>query len=666
MTEQRDTEREFLELAAKLSDKRRVEMLSQRKAAEEKGTPAPSDQLEDKRTDRDWIEQNLKIVSKRSKVIPFQLNFTQTKLDEVYEREKKKGKGQKPVHIIGLKGRQYGWTTWTAGRIFAKCVRQENQAALSLVHDKDGADWVFGIVRRFYDLLPVDSPFRLPTDYSNRREIIFSTPHMSQMSVQVAHQYAGSAFTLSMLHISELGKWTDAPTTMLSVLQAAAHADIIIEATANGETGRGKYFYEMWQGAKKGDNEYVPVFYAWFDHEEYEIPGVPEDALKLTAEEQSMREKHNLRMGQFAWRRWAIKELCNNDEEAFRQEYPANDVEAFRKVEGERVFNINRCRVYLTQSVSPLAQGDLVWGIAPRLDVNGFCMNRGDLTVQFVPDEIGPMRVWEFPPEVTLEKLQPNRFIGAADVAEGVKDGDLSAAAILDRGNPMGTSKDRGKKIICAYHSLIDATQFGSKLAQMAIWYNAQMAPETNSYGTATIHRFMALTNLAWPAQQWMRGMPFSMPEGRTWGWYTPPGNAGARAIMVQKLVDVIREMTWWDPDALAWQDIMSVVRAPSGNPILNGKDFTVVRCILAVMDFLLPQIIQRKEGTKAKDLYGEDDPDRPRREEPPKDYWQAAFGTSRGIEQIMTGVSMEPFGLRVPRDHDDAIPGDTDEKGRH
>ena len=43
------------------------------------------------------------------------------------------------------------------------------------------------------------------------------------------------------------------------------------------------------------------------------------------------------------------------------------------------------------------------------------------------------------------------------------------------------------KKIVATWHGHIDATQFGHKLEQLAVWYGAQMAPETNSYGAATL-----------------------------------------------------------------------------------------------------------------------------------------------------------------------------------
>jgi hypothetical protein len=36
---------------------------------------------------------------------------------------------------------------------------------------------------------------------------------------------------------------------------------VFIESTANGVTG---LFYEMWQGAVKGTNGFIPVFIPWF------------------------------------------------------------------------------------------------------------------------------------------------------------------------------------------------------------------------------------------------------------------------------------------------------------------------------------------------------------------------------------------------------------------
>ena len=41
---------------------------------------------------------------------------------------------------------------------------------------------------------------------------------------------------------------------------------IFYESTANGI---GEYFHQTWQEAIRGENDYEPVFYAWFDSVEY-------------------------------------------------------------------------------------------------------------------------------------------------------------------------------------------------------------------------------------------------------------------------------------------------------------------------------------------------------------------------------------------------------------
>ena len=60
--------------------------------------------------------------------------------------------------------------------------------------------------------------------------------------------------------------------------------------------------------------------------------------MKLTAEEQEIKDKYNLTPEQMAWRQHAIKNLCGGDINLFRQEYPSNPNEAFL-TSGECIFD---------------------------------------------------------------------------------------------------------------------------------------------------------------------------------------------------------------------------------------------------------------------------------------------------------------------------------------
>jgi hypothetical protein len=81
---------------------------------------------------------------------------------------------------------------------------------------------------------------------------------------------------------------------------------------------------------------------------------------KLTEEEQQLKELYNLTNDQLEWRRWCIRNNCQNNIEQFKQEYPSNPEEAFIST-GSCIFDkdavINRLR-YVPK---PIKQGYFVY-----------------------------------------------------------------------------------------------------------------------------------------------------------------------------------------------------------------------------------------------------------------------------------------------------------------
>lgn len=525
---------------------------------------------------QNWIPQNLHVLTKSGTLEPLTFNPIQESLNGIYDKHKAE-RGR--VQLIIGKARQMGCSTWVQARAYERIARNANQNALVLAHDKEGSDWLFGMARR-YKQTHQNAP---PTDYSSKKEVVFSDPLNSSISVQVAHEYAGSSRTVQMLHISELSKWKNPEVTMLSLLQAAGSADIIIESTANGTEGQGKYYHDMWQDARAGRSEYEAVFFAWFDNPQYSVTeGTPSYNAVMQApvsredeqEELLMMERYGLTLEQIAWRRWAIRNLCNNNIDSFRQEYPANDEEMFLKVEGLRVFDIGACRMAKLQCKEPIATGRLMWDVPPELDSTGKCINRNELVVGFQEDPQGPLRLWAEPDP----KARKYQFMGAADVAEGKEGGDFSSSKILDRNN---------RQIIAAWHERCDATLWGEYLAMQAIFFRAIIAPEINSAGAATLNRFNALTPYyVWTAQKLAPQSPYTKHDIGHYGWRTTGVN---HEFMVQKLIDVIREGLWFDPDEPFWDQATSIVRKATGQAAISGKDRVACASILAAIDYLAP-----------------------------------------------------------------------------
>ena len=148
---------------------------------------------------------------------------------------------------------------------------------------------------------------------------------MPVVDITVDHDDHSYCLPHAATHNSEVAYWKEAERSFLSSMQAASHAkEIYIESTANGNTG---YFQELYWKAKQGVGDFEALFLAWFEMEEYQLPP-PKDFVP-SAREMRLVEKYHLSDAQLMWRRWAIENLCQGDEDLFHQEYPSNDEEAF-------------------------------------------------------------------------------------------------------------------------------------------------------------------------------------------------------------------------------------------------------------------------------------------------------------------------------------------------
>src|SRR5690606_15501638 len=107
----------------------------------------------------------------------------------------------------------------------------------------------------------------------------------------------------------------------------APGTEVILESTANGV---GNFFHQRWREAERGEGEFQAIFVPWYWQEEYrKDPGDEGDfTASLTDEEIEYGDTYELDLWQLAWRRSKIKEL--GDPALFKQEYPANAVEAFQ------------------------------------------------------------------------------------------------------------------------------------------------------------------------------------------------------------------------------------------------------------------------------------------------------------------------------------------------
>ena len=319
---------------------------------------------------KDYIENCLKIKTKSGTVVPFRLNDAQRKLYAVAKRQQDAGK---PVRLIILKARQLGFSTLTEGLIFHACATRRNVNALIVAHREDATANLFRMSKLFYDELP--APVKPMLRASNAQELVFENPSKLRSEREArpglrsrircataGGRGIGRSDTLQCVHLSEYAFWPDGAdgkaSTLAGILQAVPSLPgtmVVIESTANGFED----FKERWDAAVAGENDFEPVFFAWFENPDYAMPVVP--GTEWTPEERELRDAYRLTDEQLQWRRWCIANNCGGSLDMFRQEYPASPGEAFLH-SGTGVFDNEQIVLRLERLPSPAGRGEFTDG----------------------------------------------------------------------------------------------------------------------------------------------------------------------------------------------------------------------------------------------------------------------------------------------------------------
>lgn len=319
---------------------------------------------------KDYIENCLKIKTKSGTVVPFRLNDAQRKLYAVAKRQQDAGK---PVRLIILKARQLGFSTLTEGIIFHACATRRNVNALIVAHREDATANLFRMSKLFYDELP--APVKPMLRASNAQELVFENPSKLRSEREArpglrsrircataGGRGIGRSDTLQCVHLSEYAFWPDGAdgkaSTLAGILQAVPSLPgtmVVIESTANGFED----FKERWDAAVAGENDFEPVFFAWFENPDYSMPVVP--GTEWTPEERDLKAAYQLTDGQMQWRRWCIANNCGGSLDMFRQEYPASPGEAFLH-SGTGVFDNEQIVLRLERLPSPAGRGEFADG----------------------------------------------------------------------------------------------------------------------------------------------------------------------------------------------------------------------------------------------------------------------------------------------------------------
>lgn len=304
-----------------------------------------------------YIEKYIKIRNKEGKIINFKLNSPQQKLYDIIKEQKQ---AKKPVRVIILKARQMGFSTLTESILFKETVTKFNRRTGIITHLASATSNLFNMSKLMLDNLPEE--LKPSVKRSNAQELIFDNGEGTGLKSKIKCMTAGTSGvgrsdTFDNLHLSELAFWEgDVTATLTGLFQSVPNLPdtmIIIESTANGY----EKFKELWDQAVNGESDYIPLFVAWFELPEYSMPY---SGFTLTKEEEELKALYNLTNNQLEWRRWCIRNNCQNDIEQFKQEYPSCPEEAFIST-GKCIFDKEAIIKRLRYVPKPIKQGYFVY-----------------------------------------------------------------------------------------------------------------------------------------------------------------------------------------------------------------------------------------------------------------------------------------------------------------
>jgi hypothetical protein len=282
---------------------------------------------------------------------------------------------------------------------------------------------------------------------------------------------------------------------------------IIIESTANGMEGPGEAYYQAWEAAVAGDNEFLPIFLPWWDDPAYQLPeefalDAPRDEyekfLMTGIKHWKTGKKVKLTKSQIAWFRETLSTKCEGILEKWRAEYPSTPEEAFVAT-GNPAFTVEEMQFAENCVVrNPPWRGRCV------LTPDG---KRGEL----IKSMDGPLALYETP------QVKHHYFVGV-DSARG----EESTVAPGDYAAMVCWNAETGD-MAARYNSRVSPEELALNAAALGYYFNgAMLNVELNNIGYVTMRELR--DRLFYPNQYIWKGRDdkiISSKQGVAYGFET-------------------------------------------------------------------------------------------------------------------------------------------------
>ncbi len=484
-----------------------------------------------------WCTRHLMIVNKRAQLINLALRPVQQRYLDIKRRTIKAGK---PKRFILLKYRQGGFTTLEQALSYHMSTQCENVSVMTLADTHRKTSDIFEIVQRYYNNHG-EAPKRKGVGNSYRMDFPSLNSRFICGTAAASSEARGGTF--QRIHGSEVAFWCqggnqkDKQREVLAGLEeAAAEGEIVLESTPNGMD----LFHDIYHAAKRGENDYTPIFLPWFmdisNRNEVEEEEAFEIMMDLNDREEELVRLHGLDAGQIKWRRRTERRLGP----LFRQEHPEDDVSCFL-TGGTCRFSTQIC-VDLLESL-PDYLDSKVSGVEKKM------LNAGTYEVR-----------WKQP-------LKGVEYVAGCDTSEGLPGGDRCGIGIMRR--------DTAEQV-AAIHGFLSPKELAKHAVRICKDYNnALLGVERENHGHAVL------------TQIWDYGYRknlFHHKPGKP-GWST---NAVTKPQMLDEIADLLSEPdvaeTWVNDREFLQECLTYVKRGNSWGSSSGSHDDCVMKWAVCAM----------------------------------------------------------------------------------
>lgn len=535
-----------------------------------------------------YCERNLMIQDKVSgEIVPFVLNWAQKKLVNLVLEDIRNGV---PVRYIILKARQMGFSTVIEALCYWWTTTHRNVKSVIIAHETEAATNLYEMFKRYFDYCHLQ--FQPDQKYNNKKELVFDveddvkkeykergerSPGLgSSIKTMVAKEGKGRSATIHFFHGSEVAFWEAKADVVSAALQAVPMAPrtfSFLESTANGVGG---FFYKAWFNAKKGKTNLNPLFFAWHEHDEYELPAPKTGFSHYDDEEAALFELFEKKGyprdswdRKIMWRREKKKEFLD-DPRKFYQEYPSTDMEAFL-ASGRPKFDMDMLvKMWQYADDNPAH----VYGqVVPNPDPEKVGKERyvfEEVPVAMEGKDPTPLKVWELPikrdPNAHTEDV---KYAIGVDVSEGKlneesegKENDYSVIDVM---------RVDTWKTVARWRGHIDPDLLGGIAYTLGTFYNnALIGVEVNNHGLTTVQ---SLRNKSYSNLYMRESSEEHRFQERTalMGWRT---DKKSKPIIVNNLAKAIREGDIIDMDVVFLSECQTYVIDDQGHTAAQEGQF--------------------------------------------------------------------------------------------